>query len=66
MIPYSDNSRDRMLYLDGLHTLVLEPLRQRCPKPDWQQPEGFLAAAYIPGKWQVYETISSNFGKSDK
>lgn len=64
VIPCSDNSGDRMLHLDGLHSLVLEPLLQRCAKPDWQQPEGFLAAAHIPEKWQLYELISSNFGKS--
>lgn len=64
MIPCSDNNGDWMLYLDGLHSLLLEPLLQRCPKPDWQQPEGVLAAAHVPETWQVYEPLSSNLGKS--
>lgn len=34
MIPHSDNSEDQMLYLYGQHSLLLEPLLQRCLEPD--------------------------------
>lgn len=66
MIPCSDNSGVWILYGYKQRSLLFEPLLTRYLEPDWRQPEGFLAAAHIPGKWQVCELITSNPGEKQR
>lgn len=66
MIPCSDNSGVWMLYGYKQRSLLFEPLLTRCLELDWWQPEAFLAAAHIPGMWQVCELVTSNSGEKQK